>query len=92
MSETAKPFACPFCGDVPTVKLVAGSAWVKCRNTQCRTETGLYRSEYEAIARWNHRAADPRLAALETTSKAVIAGLEAQIRDLKLELKMKEGR
>jgi hypothetical protein len=94
MTESAKPLACPFCGGEAKFEeseSMFGGGFYHCANQHCRIEARTFdMGESKALELWNHRAADPRLAALETTSKAVIAGLEAQIRDLKLELKMKE--
>jgi hypothetical protein len=98
MSEPTKPAACPQCAQLIKesrlelvlcgglhvghtvepkrwlLRSVDESAWVEQRTRD------LQRSASQAR----------QIAALETTSKSIIAGLEAQIRDLKLELKMKE--
>lgn len=64
MEGKLKP--CPFCGNVPTIRIFKGKdGWrdryaVLCRYDEdgCGAESGLYHYEQEAVEAWNRRTSE----------------------------------
>lgn len=75
MSEELKP--CPFCGSAALLltNTKTGHYWGECGSTQCAAEAATTTDKAEAVAAWNTRAPDARIAAAEAERDAAVAAM-----------------
>lgn len=75
LREAAELSMCPFCGnDHIAIGYSDDGHTVSCFRGDpcCKSSTGIWPTEAEAIAAWNRRAPDPRLEAAERQLRALI--------------------